>query len=206
LLLHGDLPTRAEHAAFSERLSAAARSLDPAVLHALSRLAQASPQASVMDALRTGISMLGLVERDDTPGPRATLLAQAERLLGLTPAILAAWIDLTSGRPPQPWPDGPIARALLQRLTGREPSPAHAAIFGTTLVLYAEHEFNASTFTSRVVAGTGSDMFSAICGGIGALRGPKHGGANEVAFEVQKRYEDDIKADIYAASANTANS
>ena len=121
LLLHGDLPTRAEHAAFSERLSADARSLDPAVLDALSRLAKASPQASVMDALRTGISMLGLVERDDTPGPRAALLAEAERLLGLTPAILAAWIDLTSGRPPQPWPDGGIAGALLQRLTGREP-------------------------------------------------------------------------------------
>ena len=184
LLLHGDLPTRAEHAAFSERLSAAARSLDPAVLHALSRLAQASPQASVMDALRTGISMLGLVERDDTPGPRATLLAQAERLLGLTPAILAAWIDLTSGRSPQPWPDGPIARALLQRLTGREPSPAHAAIFGTTLVLYAEHEFNASTFAARTVASTGSDMHSAITAAIGALKGPLHGGANEKVLEV----------------------
>ena len=137
-----------------------------------------------MDALRTGISILGLVERDDTPGPRATLLAQAERLLGLTPAILAAWIDLTSGRPPQPWPDGPIARALLQRLTGREPSPAHTAIFGTTLVLYAEHEFNASTFAARTVASTGSDMHSAITAAIGALKGPLHGGANEKVLEV----------------------
>jgi citrate synthase len=184
LLLHGDLPTRAEHAAFSERLSLAARSLDPTVLDALHRLASASPQASVMDALRTGISMLGLVERDDTPGPRTALIAQAERLLGLTPAILAAWIDLTSGRPPQPWPQGPIARVLLQRLTGREPSPAHAAIFGTTLVLYAEHEFNASTFAARTVASTGSDMHSAVTAAIGALKGPLHGGANEKVLEV----------------------
>ena len=184
LLLHGELPTRAEHAAFSARLSAAAQSLEPAVLEALARLAAASPQASVMDALRTGISMLGLAERDDTPGPRSALIAQAERLLGQTPAILAAWIDLTSGRSPQPWPDGPIAKALLQRLTGREPAPAHMALFGTTLVLYAEHEFNASTFAARTVASTGSDMHSAITAAIGALKGPLHGGANEKVLEV----------------------
>ena len=184
LLLHGDLPTRAEHAAFSERLSTAARSLSPAVLDALARLAAASPQASVMDALRTGISMLGLVERDDTPGSRAALISQAEQLLGQTPAILAAWIDLTSGRPPRPWPAGPIARALLERLTDREPSPAHVAIFGTTLVLYAEHEFNASTFAARTVASTGSDMHSAVTAAIGALKGPLHGGANEKVLEV----------------------
>jgi citrate synthase len=184
LLLHGDLPTAAEHAAFSARLSAAARSLDPAVLDALARLAAASPQASVMDALRTGISMLGLVEQDDTPGPRSALIAQAERLLGQTPAILAAWIDLTSGRVPQAWPDGPLAKALLERLTGREPTPAHVALFGTTLVLYAEHEFNASTFAARTVASTGSDLHSAITAAIGALKGPLHGGANEKVLEV----------------------
>jgi citrate synthase len=184
LLLHGELPTRAEHTAFSERVAAAARSLDDRVLDALARMAAASPQASVMDALRTGVSMLGLVERDDAPGGQAALLAQAERLLGQTPAILAAWIDLTSGRSPQPWPDGPIATALLQRLTGREPTPAHVALFGTTLVLYAEHEFNASTFAARTVASTGSDMHSAITAAIGALKGPLHGGANEKVLEV----------------------
>jgi citrate synthase len=184
LLLHGDLPTRAEHAAFSARLSAAAQSLAPTVLDALARLAAASPQASVMDALRTGVSMLGLMEQDDTPGPRAALIAQAERLLGQTPAILAAWIDLTSGRTPRPWPAGPIAKALLERLTDREPSPAHVALFGTTLVLYAEHEFNASTFAARTVASTGSDMHSAVTAAIGALKGPLHGGANERVLEV----------------------
>jgi len=184
LLLHGELPSHTELAAFRDRIAAAARSVDAAVLDALARLAASSPQASVMDALRTGISMLGLVERDDTPGPRPALIAQAERLLGQTPAILAAWIDLTSGRTPRPWPDGPVAKALLERITGREASPRQVAIFGATLVLYAEHEFNASTFAARTVASTGSDLHSAVTAAIGALKGPLHGGANEKVLEV----------------------
>ena len=184
LLLHGELPSHTELAAFRDRVAAAARSVDTAVLDALARLAATSPQASVMDALRTGISMLGLVEHDDTPGPRPALIAQAERLLGQTPAILAAWIDLTSGRTPRPWPDGPVAKALLERITGREASPRQVAIFGATLVLYAEHEFNASTFAARTVASTGSDLHSAVTAAIGALKGPLHGGANEKVLEV----------------------
>ena len=184
LLLHGELPSHTELAAFRDRVAAAARSVDTAVLDALARLAATSPQASVMDALRTGISMLGLVERDDTPGPRPALIAQAERLLGQTPAILAAWIDLTSGRTPRPWPDGPVAKALLERIIGREASPRQVAIFGATLVLYAEHEFNASTFAARTVASTGSDLHSAVTAAIGALKGPLHGGANEKVLEV----------------------
>ena len=184
LLLHGELPSHTELAAFRDRVAAAARSVDTAVLDALARLAASSPQASVMDALRTAISMLGLVEHDDTPGPRPALIAQAERLLGQTPAILAAWIDLTSGRTPRPWPDGPVAQALLERITGREASPRQVAIFGATLVLYAEHEFNASTFAARTVASTGSDLHSAVTAAIGALKGPLHGGANEKVLEV----------------------
>ena len=184
LLLRGELPSHTELAAFRDRVAAAARSVDTAVLDALARLAAASPQASVMDALRTAISMLGLVEHDDTPGPRPALIAQAERLLGQTPAILAAWIDLTSGRTPRPWPDGPVAKALLERITGREASPRQVAIFGATLVLYAEHEFNASTFAARTVASTGSDLHSAVTAAIGALKGPLHGGANEKVLEV----------------------
>jgi citrate synthase len=128
--------------------------------------------------------MLGQVERDDVPGSRETLLAQAERLLGQVPAILASWIDMTSGRPVAPWPDAPLAAALLDRLTGHKPSPAEAAIFGTTLVLYAEHEFNASTFVARTIVSTGSDMHSAITGAIGTLKGPLHGGANEKVLDV----------------------
>ena len=184
LLLHGELPTRAELAAFRDRIAEAAAGLDQAVIEALGRLAAANPQASPMDALRTGISMLGLVEQDDTPGSRAALLAEAERLLGQTPAILAAWMDLAAGRPVAPWPERPIAEALLERLTGRRPEPAHIAAFGATLVFYAEHEFNASTFAARTVVSTGSDMHSAITAAIGALKGPLHGGANEKVLEV----------------------
>jgi len=184
LLLHGDLPTGAELAGFRGRIADAARSLDPVVVDALARLAAANPQAAPMDALRTGISMLGMVEQDDLPGPRSALLTQAERLLGQTPAILAAWMDLTAGRPVAPWPAGPLAAALLERLTGRPPAAAAVAAFGATLVFYAEHEFNASTFAARTVVSTGSDMHSAITAAIGALKGPLHGGANEKVLEV----------------------
>ena len=184
LLLHGELPTAVELAAFRGRVAAAARGLDPTVIDALGRLAAARPDASPMDALRTGISMLGLVERDDLPGPQPALVAQAERLLGQTPAILAAWLDRSAGRPVAAWPDRPLAAALLERLTGRPPAPAHVAAFGATLVFYAEHEFNASTFAARTVVSTGSDIHSAITAAIGALKGPLHGGANEKVLEV----------------------
>jgi citrate synthase len=162
----------------------AARSLDPAVTDALQRLAASAPHASPMDALRTGVSMLGQVEGDNLPGTREQLLAQAEKLLGQVPAILAAWMDLAAGRRIATWPEGSIAKALLERLTGHTPAKEHVAIFGTTLVLYAEHEFNASTFTARTVVSTGSDMHSGITAAIGALKGPLHGGANEKVLEV----------------------
>ena len=184
LLLHGELPTAAQHAAFSARIRGAARSLDPKVVEALAGLAGRSPSASPMDALRTGVSMLGQVELDQSPGPREALLAQAERLLGQVPALLAAWMDLSAGRPVAPWPDAPIASALLDRLTGSPPPANHAAAFGTTLVLYAEHEFNASTFAARTVVSTGSDMHSGITAAIGALKGPLHGGANEQVLQM----------------------
>jgi citrate synthase len=184
LLLHGELPTPTERAAFGERITAAATTVDPAAIEALAALAQTSPQASPMDALRTAVSMLGLLERDDAPGPRPALLAQAERLIGQTPALLAAWMELSTGRPVAPWPGGSIAAALLSRLTGREPTAAQVAAFNTTLVLYAEHEFNASTFAARTVVSTGSDMHSAITAAIGTLKGPLHGGANEKVLEV----------------------
>ena len=184
LLLHGELPTAPQLAAFRDRVATAASTLPTAVLDALVGLARSAPQAAPMDALRTGVSMLGLVARDDLPGPRPELLAQAERLLGQVPAILTAWIDMTTGRPVAPWPAKPLAAALLERLTGRVPTSWQVAIFGTTLVLYAEHEFNASTFAARTVASTGSDMHSAITAAIGALKGPLHGGANEKVLEV----------------------
>jgi len=136
-----------------------------------------------MDALRTAVSVLGQIELDQKPGDRPALLAQAERLLGQVPAMLAVWMDLVAGRSVAPWPAGPIAKALLERLTGCVPAAAHVAAFNTTLVLYAEHEFNASTFTARTIVSTGSDMHSGITGAIGALKGPLHGGANEQVLE-----------------------
>jgi citrate synthase len=183
LLLHGELPTAAERGAFAGRIATAARALDPAVVEALRVLAARAPGAAPMDALRTGVSILGQVELDLLPGPRAALLGQAERLLGQVAAILAAWLDLVAGRPVGAWPDRPLAGALLERLTGRAPTAEEEAIFGTTLVLYAEHEFNASTFTARTVASTGSDMHSSVVAAIGALKGPLHGGANEQVLE-----------------------
>jgi citrate synthase len=183
LLLHGELPTAAQRTAFAGRLHAAAAAVDPAVVDALASLAAVAPGASPMDALRTGVSMLGQVEQDLRPGSPAELLAQAERLLGQVPAILAAWMDLSAGRPVAAWPAGGVGRCLLERITGRTPTAAEETIFGATLVLYAEHEFNASTFTARTVASTGSDMHSAITAAIGALKGPLHGGANEMVLE-----------------------
>ena len=183
LLLHGELPSRAERNAFERRINEAARSLDPAVIDCLARLAAAAPSAAPMDALRTAVSVLGQIELDQKPGDRPALLAQAERLLGQVPAMLAVWMDLVAGRSVAPWPAGPIAKALLERLTGCVPAAAHVAAFNTTLVLYAEHEFNASTFTARTIVSTGSDMHSGITGAIGALKGPLHGGANEQVLE-----------------------
>jgi citrate synthase len=199
LLLHGELPGREQLVAFSKRISAAARSLDPVVIGVLARLAKAAPDASPMDALRTAVSVLGQIERDEAPGSREQLLAQAERLLGQVPAALAAWIDLSAGRPVAAWPDGPIAAALLARLTGRTPPDAHVRVFGTTLVLYAEHEFNASTFAARTVVSTGSDMHSGITAAIGALKGPLHGGANEQVLAQLAEIGSVDKADAWVA-------
>jgi citrate synthase len=199
LLLHGELPGREQLAAFSDRISAAARSLDPVVIDVLARLAKAAPDASPMDALRTAVSVLGQIERDEAPGSREQLLSQAERLLGQVPAALAAWIDLSAGRPVAAWPDGPIAAALLARLTGRTPPDAHVRVLGTTLVLYAEHEFNASTFAARTVVSTGSDMHSGITAAIGALKGPLHGGANEQVLAQLAEIGSVDKADAWVA-------
>ena len=197
LLLYGELPTAAELAAFTSRVSEAARSLDPAVSDSLQRLAVSAPHASPMDALRTGVSMLGQIEQDNLPGSREQLVAQAEKLLGQVPAILAAWMDLAAGRRIAAWPEGSIAKALLERLTGHVPPKEHVAIFGTTLVLYAEHEFNASTFTARTVVSTGSDMHSGVTAAIGALKGPLHGGANEKVLEVLTHIGSADRADAW---------
>ena len=196
LLVHGKLPTRAELKAYKARLKSM-RGLPASVKDALEQLpANAHP----MDVMRTGVSTLGCVlpERDDhnTPGARDI----ADRLLACLGSMLLYWFHWsTQGkRIDVETDDDSIGAHFLHLLHGEKPSAAWERAMHTSLNLYAEHEFNASTFTARVVAGTGSDMHSAITGAIGALRGPKHGGANEVAFEIQKRYASpyDAEADI----------
>ncbi len=196
LLVHGKLPTPAELRAYKAKLKAL-RGLPASVKEALEHLPASSHP---MDVMRTGVSALGCVlpEKDDhnTPGARDI----ADRLLASLGSMLLYWFHWsTQGkRIHVETDDDSIGAHFLHLLHGKAPSKEWERAMHTSLNLYAEHEFNASTFACRVIAGTGSDMYSAITGGIGALRGPKHGGANEVAFEIQKRYDspDEAEADI----------
>ncbi|AKZ63835.1 methylcitrate synthase [Herbaspirillum hiltneri N3] len=196
LLVHGKLPTAAELKAYKAKLKAL-RGLPANVKAALEWLPAASHP---MDVMRTGVSALGCVlpEKDDhnTPGARDI----ADRLMASLGSMLLYWYHYSQNgkRIEVETDDESIGGHFLHLLHGEKPSELWEKAMHTSLILYAEHEFNASTFASRVIAGTGSDMYSAITGGIGALRGPKHGGANEVAFEIQKRYDnpDEAEADI----------
>jgi 2-methylcitrate synthase len=198
LLVHGKLPNQAELAGYKKKLRAL-RGLPAAVKAALEALPASSHP---MDIMRTGVSALGcaLPEKDDHNHPGARDIA--DRLMASLGSMLLYWFHFSNNgrRIEVETDDDSIGGHFLHLLHGVKPSESWVKAMHTSLILYAEHEFNASTFACRVVAGTGSDMYSAICGGIGALRGPKHGGANEVAFEVQKRYEtpDDAEADIRA--------
>ena len=153
-----------------------------------------------MDVMRTGVSVLGCVmpEKDDHNHPGARDIA--DRLMASLGSILLYWFHfaVNGKRIEVETDDDSIGGHILHLLHGKSPSELWTRAMHTSLILYAEHEFNASTFAARVIAGTGSDMYSSIAGGIGALRGPKHGGANEVAFEIQKRYAtpDEAEADI----------
>ena len=196
LLIHGKLPTEAELRAYKTKLKAY-RGLPAAVKGALEELpANSHP----MDVMRTGVSVLGCVLPEKEDHNHADARDIADRLIASLGSMLMYWyqyavngkvIDVETD-------DDSIGGHFLHLLHGEAPSESWVRAMHTSLVLYAEHEFNASTFTSRVVAGTGSDFYSCIAGGIGALRGPKHGGANEVAFEIQKRYDnpDEAEADI----------
>lgn len=196
LLVHGSLPTRAELSAYKEKLLRL-RGLPEALQLALQCLPAASHP---MDVMRTAVSVLGCVlpEKDDHNLSDARDIA--DRLMAcLGPALLYWYHYSHNGRVIDVHTDDEsIGGNFLHLLHGQAPSNEWVKAMHTSLILYAEHEFNASTFTSRVIAGTGSDMYSAIAGGIGALRGPKHGGANEVAFDIQKRYAspDEAEADI----------
>ncbi len=200
LLVHEKLPTKAELANYKRRLKSL-RGL-PANVKAVLEWIPAS--AHPMDVLRTGCSALGAVvpEKDDhnTNGARDI----ADRMMASFGSMLLYWYhwSFNGKRIETETDDDSIGAHFLHLLHGKEPSELWERAMHTSLILYAEHEFNASTFACRVIAGTGSDMYSSITGGIGALRGPKHGGANEVAYEIQQRYhstaqaEEDIKRRI----------
>jgi len=198
LLVHGKLPSRVELAAYKAKLKSL-RGLPASVKAALEQL---PPSTHPMDVMRTGVSVLGCVkpEKDDHNHPGARDIA--DKLMASLGSMLLYWYHYAyNGRRIEvETDDDSIGGHFLHLLHGEKPRESWVRAMHTSLILYAEHEFNASTFTCRVIAGTGSDMYSAICGGIGALRGPKHGGANEVAFEIQKRYDDpgEAEADIRA--------
>lgn len=196
LLVHGTLPNRAELARYKQRLREA-RGLPAAVRSALELL---PPTSHPMDVLRTGASVLGCLEPEADAHDAAGARAIADRLLASFGSMLCYWyhyshghgrIDLQSG-------EDSVGGHFLHLLHQERPRASWVRAMHTSLILYAEHEFNSSTFTARVIAGTGSDLHSCITGAIGALRGPKHGGANEVAREIQARYRsaDDAEADV----------
>lgn len=198
LLVHGKLPNATELTAYKTKLRAL-RGLPAAVMDALECLpASAHP----MDVMRTGVSVLGCVlpEKDDHNHPGARDIA--DRLMASFGSMLLYWYHFSHNgkRIETETDDDSIGGHFLHLLHGEKPRASWVRAMHTSLILYAEHEFNASTFAARVIAGTGSDFHSCIAGGIGALRGPKHGGANEVAFEIQKRYDtpDEAEADIRA--------
>src|ERR1700693_5766671 len=196
LLVHGTLPTRAELRAYKAKLKAL-RGIPANVKAALEWLPAASHP---MDVMRTGVSALGCVlpEKDDHNTRGACDIA--DKLMASMGSILLYWYHYShnGNRIEVETDDDSIGAHFLHLLHGVKPSKLWEDAMHTSLILYAEHEFNASTFAARVIAGTGSDMYSAITGAIGALRGPKHGGANEAAFAVQKRYDsaDEAEADI----------
>lgn len=202
LLVHGKLPTAAELRGYKAKLKML-RGLPQAVKLALEALPAGSHP---MDVMRTGVSALGcaLPEKDDHNVAGARDIA--DRLMASFGSMLLYWYHYSQNgkRIDTETDDDSIGGHFLHLLHGHKPSSEWVQAMHTSLILYAEHEFNASTFTARVIAGTGSDMHSAITGAIGALRGPKHGGANEVALDIQKRYEnaDEAEADIRNRVAN----
>lgn len=198
LLVHGELPTASQLSAYKTKLMRL-RGL-PAIVQEALELVPAN--AHPMDVMRTGCSVLGTVlpERDGFPMHEARDIA--DRLMASFGSMLLYWWHFTRNgrRIDVETDDETIASHFLHLLHGEPPSELHARALDQSLILYAEHEFNASTFAARVIAGTGSDMHSCITGAIGALRGPKHGGANEVAMEIIARYgsADQAEADIRA--------
>jgi 2-methylcitrate synthase/citrate synthase II len=181
LLLHGDLPNRQQLAEFQKRLVAARRLPEP-----LRDLLRVLPRATPpMDVVRTAVSILAHFDPDIEDSSHAANLRKAERLLGQIPVAVADHFRLSKGQQPvAPRPDLSTAANFLYTLRGAEASPDAVRALDVSLILYAEHEFNASTFTARVVCSTESDLHSAVVAAIGALKGRLHGGANEKVMDL----------------------
>ena len=184
LILKGELPTQSELDAYRVKLKGL-RSLPPALKEVLERIpASAHP----MDVMRTGCSTLGNLETEQDFSQQEDA---ADRLLAVFPSIINYWYRFSHEgvRIVEVTDDDSIAGHFLHTLLGEAPSELHEAVMNVSLILYAEHEFNASTFTARVCASTLSDMHSCITGAIGSLRGPLHGGANEAAMELIEKFD-----------------
>ena len=194
LLIHGKLPTSAELAAYKDKLRSQ-RGIPAPVAAVLEQIPAA---AHPMDVMRTAVSALGTVlpEKDDHDIAGAREIA--DRLIASLGSMLLYWYHWShhGKRIDVETEDHSIGGHFLHLLHGRPPKDLWIRAMDTSLNLYAEHEFNASTFTARVIAGTGSDLYSALTGAIGALKGPKHGGANEFSFEVQNRYDSADAAEV----------
>jgi 2-methylcitrate synthase len=196
LLIHGHLPNKAELTNYKRKL----KSLRGLPLIVQDVLESIPANAHPMDVMRTGCSVLGTVLPEKEDHNQADAKDIADRLLASFGSMLIYWYQFTHNgvRIDVQTEDDSIGGHFLHMLHGEKPPESWVKAMHVSLILYAEHEFNASTFTSRVIAGTGSDMYSSVCGAIGSLRGPKHGGANEVALDIQKRYSnaDEAEADI----------
>ena len=202
LLVHGALPTQAQLDAYKAKLKGL-RGLSPQVKTVLEQL---PASAHAMDVLRTGFSALGAITPESTKHTEAEARDIADSMLAKTGSLLGYWHHFANNgkRIEVETDDNSIGAHFLHLLHGEKPSEQWEKAMHASLVLYAEHEFNASTFTGRVIAGTGADIYSCVTGSIGALSGPKHGGANEVALEIQLRYStpDQAEADIRARVEN----
>jgi 2-methylcitrate synthase len=196
LIVHGKLPTATELEAYKAKLKRL-RALSPNVKATLEALPSS---AHPMDVLRTAVSVFGTVVPEELDHAAVETREITDRLLSSLGSALTYWYHFShrGRRIDVETDDDSIGGHFLHLLHGKAPSASWVRAMHTSLILYAEHEFNSSTFTCRVIAGTGSDIYSAICGGIGALRGPKHGGANEAAYDIQSRYAtpDEAEADI----------
>ena len=191
LLLVGHKPSAAELSAFSTEV-ASMRAIPASVRDAIVRIAKESPNAHPMSILRTGVSLLSHLDPDCEDNSPAAELRKSKRLLAQIPTIIGACQRTLDGKAPVD-PDASLGHAanLLWSITGQKPDELAARIMDVSLVLYAEHDFNASTFSCRTISSTETDLHSAVCGGIGALKGPLHGGANEMAMEMLKDIDRD---------------